>query len=59
MELADDGYGVLAQRAVDDTVTFFITGLEIGLAMMHNLPQGRSTATARAIDRRHDSCSLE
>ena len=59
MELADDGYGVLAQRAVDGTVTFFITGLEIGPAMVHNLPQGRSTGTARAIDGWHDNCSLE
>jgi hypothetical protein len=57
VELANDVNGVASQRAVNGAVAFLITGLEIGPAMVHNLPQGRSTGTARAIDGWHDNCS--
>jgi uncharacterized MAPEG superfamily protein len=59
VELANDVNGVASQRAVNGAVAFLVTGLEIGPAMVHNLPQGRSTGTARAIDGRHNNCSLE
>jgi hypothetical protein len=55
VELANYGYGVVAQRAVDGAVAFFVACDEIGPAVMDDLPQGRGAGTARAIDGGHDN----
>ena len=53
VELADDGDGIGAERAVDGAMALFVAGDEIGPAMMDDLPKGRGAGTARAVDRGH------
>jgi len=53
MELADDIDGLVAERAVDRAVAVFVARLEVGPEMMDELPEGRGSGTARAIDGGH------
>jgi len=39
VELSDDSYGVVAQRAVDVAVAFLVACFEVGPAAVDNLPQ--------------------
>jgi len=50
MELTDDVDRVMAQWAVDGAVALFVAGDETRPGVVDNLPQGRSTGTARAVD---------
>jgi len=59
VELANDVNGVASQRAVNGAVAFLITGFEVGPAVVDDLPEGRGSGTARAVDRWHDNYSLE
>jgi hypothetical protein len=53
VELANDVNGVASQRAVNGAVAFLVTGFEVGPAVMDDLPKGRGSGTARAIDGGH------
>jgi hypothetical protein len=59
VELANDVNGVASQRAVNGAVAFLVTGFEVGPAVVDELPEGRGSGTARAIDGGHNNCSLE
>ena len=59
VELANDVNGVASQRAVSGAVAFLVTGFEVGPAVVDDLPEGRGSGTARAIDGGHYNCSLE
>jgi hypothetical protein len=59
MELADDLDGVLAQWAVNGAVALLVAGNKFGPGMMDDLPEGRGSGTARAVDGGHDNCSGE
>ena len=59
VELLDNGDRVATQRAGDGTVGRFISCLKIGPGMVDNVPEGRGSGTARAIDGWHKYCSLE
>ena len=53
VELANDVNGVASQRAVNGAVAFLVTGFEVGPAVVDDLPEGRGSGTARAIDGWH------
>jgi len=53
VELTDDVNGVVAEGAMDGAMALFIAHDEIGPAVMDDLPEGRSTGTARAVDGGH------
>ena len=59
VELVHDVNGVASQRAVNGAVAFLITGFEVGPAVVDELPKGRGSGTARAIDGGHENCSSE
>jgi hypothetical protein len=59
MELPDDVDGVVAEGTVNGAVAVFIACLEVGPGMMDDLPEGRGSGTARAVDGGHDNCSGE
>jgi len=59
VELADDVDGVVTKRTVDGAVAVFVACLEVGPGMMDDLPEGRGSGTARAVDGGHDNCSRE
>ncbi len=47
------------EGAVDRAVAVFVARLEVGPEMMDELPEGRRSGTARAIDGGHGNCSKE
>ena len=59
VELLNNGDRVATKRAVDGTVGRFVSCLKIGPGMVDNVPERRSTGTARAINGWHDNCSME
>lgn len=59
VELLDNGDRVATQRAVDGTVGRFVSCLKIGPGMVDNVPEGRGSGTAWAIDGGHNYCSKE
>jgi hypothetical protein len=59
VELADDVDGVVTKQTVDGAVAVFVACLEVGPGMMDDLPEGRGSGTARAVDGGHDNCSGE
>ena len=59
VELADDGYGVEAERAVDGAVAAFVTGHEIAPGAVDDLPERRGAGTTGTVDGWHINCSKE
>lgn len=59
VELANDVNGVASQRAVNGAVAFLVTGFEVGPAVVDDLPEGRGSGTAGAVDGGHENCLYE
>jgi hypothetical protein len=51
----DDVDGVLAEGTVDRAVALFVAGDEIGPGMMDDLPEGRGSGAAWAVDGGHEN----
>ena len=58
-EGADGGDGIGAQRSHRAAVVLFVGGEEVVPGVVDDLPQGRCTRAARAVNRGHKGCSWE
>ena len=58
VEVLHDSHGIRTERAVDGTVDGFVFREERGPTVVHNLPEGRGSRAARAVNGWHN-CSFE